>query len=302
MVDSPEVMDKITIFSAPKPFLDPHISLIQKNAIHSWMNLGEAVDIVIIGDEPGLSDVTNQLPVKHRPEVLRNEHGTPLISSIFSQARDTGEGDILCYLNADIILLPSFLNIVDEINQLQEQYVVVGRRWELEISEELDFEQDWVSNLERKLNFDGRLSGYTAMDYFIFPRDLYLEIPDFAVGRAGWDNWMIYHAFQKGWKVIDITPAARIIHQRHDYQHLPGGKSHHKLKESDRNVALSGGMKTLYDLLDVKFEYQNRKISRKSISMAYLLRRLERLVIPEIQKGWRWQLTRMIRKLRRRIT
>ena len=32
-------------------------------------------------------------------------------------------------------------------------------------------------------------------------------MPDFAIGRAGWDNWMIYHARQQGWPVIDGTPS-----------------------------------------------------------------------------------------------
>ena len=30
----------LTIFSAPKPFNNAHISLIQRNAIHSWKDAG----------------------------------------------------------------------------------------------------------------------------------------------------------------------------------------------------------------------------------------------------------------------
>jgi hypothetical protein len=302
MNGNPENMNTMTLFTAPKPFLDSHISVIQKNAIRSWTNLGEEVDVVIVGEEPGLTEAIADLPVIHKPEVQRNAHGTPLISSIFSQARAAGSGEILCYLNADIILLPAFLDVVQGIIGLKDQFLLVGRRCELEILEEFNFEQDWVGDLEQRLNSGGKISGLTAMDYFIFPRDLYLEIPDFAVGRAGWDNWMIYQAFQKGWQIIDITPSVRVIHQRHDYHHLPGGKSHHKLDESDENVALSGGMNTLYDLLDVKYEYKNGNVTRKVISIAYILRRFERFVIPEKQAGWRWQLTRVIRKLRRRIS
>ena len=36
----------LTIFSVPKPFTDPHINLIQRNAIQSWLNIGEGVDIL----------------------------------------------------------------------------------------------------------------------------------------------------------------------------------------------------------------------------------------------------------------
>ena len=30
----------LTLFTAPKPFTNPHIALIQRNAIRSWMALG----------------------------------------------------------------------------------------------------------------------------------------------------------------------------------------------------------------------------------------------------------------------
>ncbi len=43
----------LTIFTAPKPFTDPHIKIIQRNAIQSWMHLQD-VTVMLIGDEPGL--------------------------------------------------------------------------------------------------------------------------------------------------------------------------------------------------------------------------------------------------------
>ena len=33
-------MSFLTIFTAPKPFTDPHINLIQRNALRSWLALG----------------------------------------------------------------------------------------------------------------------------------------------------------------------------------------------------------------------------------------------------------------------
>ena len=40
----------------------------------------------------------------------------------------------------------------------------------------------------------GRLHPPGGSDYFIFPRNCFTKIPNFAIGRAGWDNWMFYHA------------------------------------------------------------------------------------------------------------
>ena len=38
----------LTIFTAPKPFTNPHIDTIQRNAIRSWVELGEAVQVVLV--------------------------------------------------------------------------------------------------------------------------------------------------------------------------------------------------------------------------------------------------------------
>jgi len=131
---------------------------------------------------------------------------------------------------------------------------------------------------------------------------LYQGIPPFAIGRAGWDNWMIYHGMREPWPVIDLTPSLQVVHQNHDYGHLPNGNAHYDLEESYQNVALSGGMVTLYDLLDVPLEYSKGQIRRKKLSLQRLLRKMERLVIPEEQSGWRWTLTRILRKTRRKIS
>lgn len=294
-------MSKITIFSSPKPFSDPHINVIQRNAIQSWKNLGEQVEVLLIGNEPGLKETALELDVQLIPEVERNTQGTPLVPSIFDQAREVGSQEILLYLNADIILLPESLVIINQVHQIEKDYLLVGMCWDVNISWEIDFREDWVAEIKEQTCNEGSLRGITAMDYFIFPKHLYQEIPPFAVGRAGWDNWMIYHAYQKGWKVIDATPSLRVIHQIHDYSHLPEGKPHFDLEESYQNVAISGGMATMFDLLDVDLVFLEGKIRRKKPSIPRILRKMERIVIPNEQKGWRWSMTRFFRQSRKKL-
>ncbi len=295
-------MRNITIFTAPKSFTDPHINIIQRNAIQSWKDLGPRAEVLLVGEEEGMNEAAADLDVRQLPDVERNETGTPLVSSIFSLAREAASHEILIYLNADIMLLPDCLSVVDEIFELKKEFLLVGRRWDLDISSEIDYSINWLTDIEEKLNkFGGRCSE-TAMDYFIFPRHLFVDIPSFAIGRAGWDNWMIYHAVQQSWPVIDITPVHKVIHQKHDYRHLPGGKAHFDLEESYQNVSLAGGIRTNYDLLDVPLIYKDGRIQRKRTTLSSVLRKLERIVMPVEQKGWRWQLTRVLRKTRRIIT
>jgi hypothetical protein len=106
---------------------------------------------------------------------------------------------------------------------------------------------------------------------------------------------------QQEWPVIDLTPSLTVIHQNHDYHHLPGGALHYDLEESHQNVLLSGGMRTLYDLLDVQLVFKDGRIQNKAPSLESFLRKLERWVIPDQQSGWRWRLTRLLRKTRKRI-
>jgi flavin-dependent dehydrogenase len=84
-----------------------------------------------------------------------------------------------------------------------------------------------------------------------FPKSCYQDIPAFIIGRAGWDNWMIYKARKEGWPVIDCTPSVMIVHQNHDYSHLPGGKPHYEHPDTNENIRLAGGQANIrYTILD----------------------------------------------------
>ena len=87
-------MTLLTLFSAPKPFTNPHIAMIQRNAIKSWTLLPD-VEVILLGEETGLADAAKELGVKHIPTVARNESGTPLISSMFQLTRENSNSELL---------------------------------------------------------------------------------------------------------------------------------------------------------------------------------------------------------------
>jgi hypothetical protein len=62
-------MTFLTIFTAPKPFTNPHIATIQRNAIQSWMQLGSEVEVYLMGDEQGMSEIAQEFGLRHFPEV-----------------------------------------------------------------------------------------------------------------------------------------------------------------------------------------------------------------------------------------
>jgi len=172
-----------TIFSIPKPFIDSQISLIQTNAIKSWLNLGSDFEIILIGDEPGVAELAQKLNLKQLKEVRKNEFGTPLLSSAFGLARAASRANLLIYANSDIIFLN---NLNDALKNLpKNNFLAAGRRWDLDIKELIDFDDpNWEEKLKEKNRNNGRLHSPAGIDYYIFPKHLLTDLPDFAV--AGW--------------------------------------------------------------------------------------------------------------------
>ena len=105
----------ITLFTAPKPFTDPHIATIQRNAIQSWMHLGDDVEVLLVGDEPGMAEVAAEFGLRQLRDVDCSEAGTPLVNSIFDLARRASQSPLLAYLNADILLVPDFVSAARQV-------------------------------------------------------------------------------------------------------------------------------------------------------------------------------------------
>jgi hypothetical protein len=297
-------MPYLTIFSAPKSFSNPHINVIQMNAIQSWCHLGAEVEVFLVGDEPGMQQVADDYQLPVLKDIRRNDSGTPLVSSIFQLARIASESPYLAYVNGDILLLPDILEATYQIAaKLSTPFLLIGQRWDLEVKEAIDFSPGWEIRLKDQVKRHGRLHPPAGSDYFVYPHDVFTEMPDFAIGRAGWDNWMIYHARLQGWPVIDGTPSVRIIHQNHDYHHLPGGLPHYDLDESQHNMDLGGGLKHMYMVLDSNCQLRGGKILRPQFSMLRFIRSIERNLMPKDGRlrGVRGALTRRLRKLRRKL-
>jgi hypothetical protein len=295
-------MTPLTLFSAPKPFTDPHIALIHRNAIQTWVRLPDTI-VILIGNEPGLAQAAAEFGIRHFPDVACNAEGTPLISSIFEIARRNSDSPLLAYVNGDIALLPDFVERGCRVAGLEKRFLLVGRRWDVDITEPIDFSPGWQTRLEHLAHEKGHLHKPAGSDYFIFPRACFTDIPDFAVGRAGWDNWMIFKARKDGWKTIDATPSITIIHQNHDYSHLPGGQIHHRHPESLENRRMAGGKPiTHFTLNDATHVLKAEHLERRPWTPERLLRAVEIFPLLYLDNAQlTTSTTRTIRKIRRKL-
>lgn len=86
----------LTLFATPKPF-DHETDPIQRNAIESWKRLAPSVDVLLLGDEPGISETAKKMGVRHAAGLKRNQSGTPLLSSAFQMAHEHSAAPLLMY-------------------------------------------------------------------------------------------------------------------------------------------------------------------------------------------------------------
>ncbi len=238
------------IFSVPKPF-NGHIEVIQCNAIRSWSRLHRDVEVILCGDEPGTREMANEVRAKYLPRISRNKYGTPLLNSVFEQAERMSDSPLMCYVNADVMLLSDFATAVARIGF--HRFLMVGQRWDVDVTELWDFERpNWEQEFRSQIAVRGTLHPPMGSDFFVFPKNSGLSVlPPFAVGRPAWDNWFIYHARRNRVPVIDATRVATVVHQNHGYHHVPGRRdATWEGPEADQNRSLTGNWDHVYTLSD----------------------------------------------------
>ncbi len=239
----PEPVDcGITLFAMPKPFTG-HNGVIQRNAIRSWARLEPKPEIILFGDEPGTKEMAEEVGAKHICQVKRNEFGTPLVNELFYTCQENTTHDIMAYVNADIILLQDFIEGVQRVNSELPEFLIVGQRWDLVFLKEIDYsDSNWQSDLLEEMREQGMLHAECGLDYFVFHKNMYREIPPFAIGRTAWDNWLVMAPNKAGVPVVDGTHFITAIHQEHDYGHVAGGRQEAWTGiEAARNRSLVGG-------------------------------------------------------------
>ncbi len=270
------------------------MTTIQFNAIGSWLQLQPACEVLVFGDEEGTAGAASQLGVRHIPGIQCSEHGTPLVSSAFHLAKKLSSRDLFCYVNADIILVSDFVRSLAPVEA--KSFLVVGRRWDTDLEGSIDFnDSSWESKLLDHVHSNGVLYRPHGLDYFVFPRGLFENMPAFVVGRAGWDNWMVLHARLSRVPVLDATRTITVIHQNHDYSHLPKGEvTMRRGIEAQHNVRLLGGRYRAFDVRDATHVLTPSGI-RPATGPARMKRRFEKS--PELYPN-RSLLVKMILALR----
>jgi hypothetical protein len=242
----------LTLFTTAKPF-QGHTAIIQRNALKSWTLLHPNVEVILFGDDPGAAETARELRVRYEPFVRRSEQGTKRLDYMFSTARAIAHHDILCYVNCDIILMDDFARALKQVRAKHSKFLMVGRRWDIEMPEPVDFLQaSWRSRLQGVALTRGVQRSEEWIDYFAFSKTLYgASVPPLVVGRVHWDQWLMWKALESGAAVIDASAGVVAVHQNHDYSYHPNGRTGvwHGI-EADENLRLAGKGKHMRRISD----------------------------------------------------
>ena len=241
----------LTIFTTGKAFTG-HSGMIQRNALASWIRLCTDVEVILFGDDEGAVDTAKELGLRHEPHVERNRFGSKRIDFMFARAQEIARHEVLCYCNCDIILLPEFCAALERVRQRHARFLMVGRRWDTDIREALDFgDAGWVARVRERAHAQGAQQPGWSVDYFAFPRGLYREIPALVIGRVWWDHWLVWKARAEGAAVVDTSEVVTAIHQNHDYGYHPAGAQGVWTDEqAQMNYELAGGRRQLFTIDD----------------------------------------------------
>ncbi len=207
----------LTFFTTAKAFLG-HDGLIQRNALASWKRLDPHIEIIVFGDDAGAAEVCEELGLRHERHVTRHESGAKYLNSIFKRAEEIARNEYLCFSNCDIVLTEDFRIAFEKVRAWRERFLLVARRWDVDITEPIDFGRpEWAREIREEAIDKGFRQDESWIDFFVFRKGMYSNMPAVIVGHCYWDNWMIWRALSDGAPVVDGSQFVIPVHQNHGY-------------------------------------------------------------------------------------
>lgn len=203
----------ITLYSWPKP-MEGEFGQIQYNALMSWKEIKQAEVYLIDNETHDLEDIADNIGAVVI-DIERNEFGTPVLSEVINDMYSRGN-EYNMWVNTDIIL-PNFREVVlDVIDYELGEFMVVTTRWDVDMSIPYSYHENWVQYVYQRTLTSGQLHKPCGSDVFIWKGDwLKGVVPDFALARAAWDNWLMWKTLDLGLPLVDATRSIITIHQEH---------------------------------------------------------------------------------------
>lgn len=133
------------------------------------------------------------------------------------------DAEKIMYANGDILFADGANDVIRSIPTAQD-FLLTGQR--------IDILQSGIK----------RLHWPSGMDYFVFRRGMFKDMPKVWMGRSYCDSAIVTYCLRNKICVIDASFALRVEHQFHDYGHVAGGRNQvwqgHEAMENRHGSAL----------------------------------------------------------------
>jgi len=243
---------KITIFTTCKPF-EGEVGVLQRKALETWSRLEPGCDVLVVGNEPGVRECCESFGLRHYPDVKQSEWGTPFLDSLFRIAENISTSDVLCYVNADILLTSELPRALARVQEAFERFLVIARRWNVGVERVCAYSpmEGDAALAELAQTYGSVEPVYGGGDLFAFPRGFWRTLPPYLMGRGRWDSGLILEARRLGACVIDVTSAVTAVHPLHAYPQ-PGkaGELSPRAEEMSHNAQLLGGPECVFSAVN----------------------------------------------------
>lgn len=166
----------------------------------------------------------------------------PVAFEAVARAAAEGASPVCAWCNADILFDDGLNDVVAWCAAQAEDYLIVGQRTDL------------LEGGQRELH---RPSG---MDYFIFRKGMFRDLPPTVMGRSYCDSALVAYCLRRGIRAIDATDVMTVTHQWHDYGHVAGGRAEVFGGEAAQANRRNNGLRDFGPhIADVKERFEKRE-------------------------------------------
>lgn len=191
---------KLVVFTSLKPPIGVS-GEIQRKALSNWREFFPGVEILNFETSAcGAED----LGLDVRTVVLPGNGRVPTFNAMVKWLFTHTESELLLYSNGDLLFDGSLMKVCEAMPQ--GNFLLTGQR------------------IDRTGDGEKRLHRPCGMDYFLFRRGLFLDLPPVVMGRSYCDSALVAYCLRKRVPVIDASYSVRVEHQFHDYGHIAGGR------------------------------------------------------------------------------
>lgn len=242
----------ISFITAFKDF-DVFYGAVQRSALYTWKENG--VKVYAPDNEPTVKEnVARFSNVQLVPEVLtarhfRYQNSSPILKDLLLKSLDMIDQPMVAFINSDILIPSDFAQLIRRVvTKYGTDIFIVVSRFDIDLFFEVDTMEKWRQVYDQTCTVH---NDACSSDLFIASKENFRKmarsIPEFVLGRYGWDNWIHFYVHAT-FTSYNGTHLFKTLHCRHGHQHIEiqEGKPGRYAPSSVHNLTLLRNMQNIY--------------------------------------------------------